>query len=99
MVKGHFIVCPKTQTPSSTRWSGSSASDGARARRIGDCLRDGEDPTRFLELFEVPSWDVHARQHEGRLTGSDAEAEQEAFALANRIAPRHYFPAEDVTGR
>ena len=28
--------------------------------------RDGPDPQRFLEVFEVPSWDTHLRQHGGR---------------------------------
>ncbi len=60
-------------------------------------LRDGEDPTRFVELFEVPSWDAHARQHRGRLTGSDAEAENAAHALTSEIGEvRHYFPADAV---
>src|SRR5918998_866763 len=33
--------------------------------------RDGEQPDRFLELFLVPSWEEHMRQHEGRLTVVD----------------------------
>ncbi len=57
--------------------------------------RDGADPTRFVELFEVPSWDAHLRQHGGRLTGSDAAAEDRAEALASAPSVvRHYFPAD-----
>jgi MFS family permease len=59
--------------------------------------RDGADPQRFLEVFEVPSWDTHLRQHGGRLTGADAAIEERADALATgRSSVHHYFPAEDV---
>jgi MFS family permease len=59
--------------------------------------RDGADPQRFLEVFEVPSWDSHLRQHGGRLTGADAAIERQADALAtgpSRV--HHYFPADAV---
>ena len=59
--------------------------------------RDGADPQQFLEVFEVPSWDTHLRQHGGRLTGADAAIEGRADALAtNRSSVHHYFPADDV---
>jgi MFS family permease len=59
--------------------------------------RDGADPQRFLEVFEVPSWDTHLRQHGGRLTGADAAIEGRADALASGPSiVHHYFPADDV---
>lgn len=59
--------------------------------------RDGADPQQFLEVFEVPSWDTHLRQHDGRLTGADAEIEGRADALAaGPSIVHHYFLAEDV---
>ena len=59
--------------------------------------RDGADPRRFLEIFEVPSWDTHLRQHGGRLTGADAAIEGRADELADGPADvHHYFLAEDV---
>jgi hypothetical protein len=59
--------------------------------------RDGADPQRFLEVFEVPSWDTHQRQHGGRLTGADAAIEARAEALASTPSSvHHYFPADDV---
>ena len=59
--------------------------------------RDGADPERFLEVFEVPSWDMHLRQHGGRLTGADAAIEARADALASAPSTvHHYFPADDV---
>jgi MFS family permease len=59
--------------------------------------RDGADPQQFLEVFEVPSWDTHLRQHGGRLTGADAAIEARAEALASTPSSgHHYFPADDV---
>ncbi|MGK5683065.1 MFS transporter [Actinoplanes sp. URMC 104] len=46
-------------------------------------FRDGEQPGRFVEAYVVDSWDEHRRQHEGRLTGLDREAEERAQALAD----------------
>jgi MFS family permease len=59
--------------------------------------RDGADPQRFLEVFEVPSWDTHLRQHGGRLTGTDAAIEARADALSSEPSNvRHYFRVDDV---
>jgi hypothetical protein len=62
--------------------------------------RDGADPQRFLEVFEVPSWDTHLRQHGGRLTGADAAIEARAEALPHRpsttIFPRTTSPSKTV---
>ncbi len=44
--------------------------------------RDGEVPHRFVEAYLVPSWEEHLRQHQGRMTESDAAAEA-----------HHLFPA------
>jgi hypothetical protein len=46
-------------------------------------LRDGEVHDQFVELFVVPSWAEHLRQHRERLTGTDRQYEQEADALSN----------------
>ncbi|WP_148307969.1 MFS transporter [Actinoplanes friuliensis] len=46
-------------------------------------FRDGEDPGRFVEVYLVPSWDEHLRQHTGRLTGADQATEERARALAD----------------
>ena len=46
-------------------------------------FRDGEEPARFVEVYQVPTWEEHLRQHEGRLTGSDQEAEAVARSLAD----------------
>ena len=55
--------------------------------------QDGEDPRRFVEVFLVPSWLEHIRQHTDRLTGADQELEQTAIALADRPPEvAHLFP-------
>lgn len=46
-----------------------------------ELYRVGERPDRFVEIFAVPSWDEHERQHQGRLTAEDQAAEEAAFAF------------------
>jgi MFS family permease len=57
-------------------------------------FRAGERPDRIVEMYVVPSWDEHLRQHEGRLTGTDQEIETRARALVDG-APEvmHLLPA------
>jgi MFS family permease len=56
-------------------------------RRTGatrwELYRDGDRPNRFIELFSVPSWEEHLRQHEGRLTAADQEVEEAALAFSD----------------
>jgi predicted MFS family arabinose efflux permease len=47
-------------------------------------FRDGEEPRKFVELYSVPSWDEHMRQHEDRLTGADQLYEEAATALSDQ---------------
>jgi MFS family permease len=60
---------------------------GQSRRRTGatrwELYRDGDKPNRFLELFSVPSWQEHVRQHEGRLTGTDQDIEEAALAFSD----------------
>ena len=73
-------------------WSEEAFAEAMRAVRLGrlrtgavqwGLFRDGEEPGRFVEAYLVPSWDEHWRQHTGRLTGVDREAEERALALAD----------------
>jgi MFS family permease len=55
--------------------------------------RVGEDPREFLEQFQVPTWQEHQRQHDGRLTAEDQAIEQTAFAhLVGRPRTQHLLP-------
>jgi hypothetical protein len=60
---------------------------GRSRRRTGatrwELYRDGERPDRFLEVFSVPSWEEHLRQHEGRLTAVDRAIEEVALAYSD----------------
>lgn len=69
-------------------------------RRTGatrwNLLRDGAEAGRYLEVYGVPTWEEHLRQHEERVTVRDRELERRALDLvAEGTEPRvsHYFPA------
>jgi MFS family permease len=66
-------------------------------RRTGatrwELYRDGDQPNRFVEIFTVPSWEEHLRQHEGRLTAADRALEETALALSDPPArAAHLLP-------
>jgi MFS family permease len=48
-----------------------------------ELYRDGERPDRFIEIFSVPSWEEHLRQHAGRLTATDRAIEEAALAFSD----------------
>ncbi|MDP9353239.1 MAG: MFS transporter, partial [Chloroflexota bacterium] len=54
-----------------------------------ELYQDGERPDRFLELFSVPSWEEHLRQHAGRLTAVDRQIKEAAHAFSDP-PPRGY---------
>lgn len=59
-----------------------------------DLYRVGEEPNRYVEQFEVPSWEEHERQHEGRLTAEDKAIEDAAFAtVTGQPRTQHLLPA------
>lgn len=45
--------------------------------------RDGERANTFVEMFSVPSWEEHLRQHRDRLTGADRDYDAQARALSD----------------
>jgi predicted MFS family arabinose efflux permease len=46
-------------------------------------FRDGEVAHKFVELYVVPSWEEHLRQHRYRITGTDHEYEENASSLSD----------------
>jgi hypothetical protein len=55
--------------------------------------RDGDRPDRFVEVFSVPSWEEHLRQHSGRLTATDKDVEDAALGFSDPPArAQHLFP-------
>jgi MFS family permease len=57
--------------------------------------RNGEHPSRLVEIYTVPTWEEHMRQHSGRLTGADEDVERRAQAFCE-APPQvfHLLPAE-----
>ncbi|WP_327128809.1 MFS transporter [Streptomyces sp. NBC_01727] len=63
-----------------------------------DLYQNGGDSDRYLEVFMVSSWEEHLRQHGGRLTGHDREAEEHARSFVDPEHPfevSHYLPARE----
>ena len=57
--------------------------------------RTGEAADRFVEVYELPSWDEHLRQHGGRLTKADQAAELRALRHIEGVPEvSHLLPAE-----
>ena len=59
-------------------------------------FRDGETPHQFVELYVVPSWEEHLRQHSERLTRTDQQFEQEAEALTSAPEETSHLIAVDL---
>lgn len=57
-------------------------------------FREGEAEHRFVEVYQLASWDEHLRQHGGRLTTEDRMAEERATALIEGEPDvKHLLPA------
>ncbi len=58
-------------------------------------FRVGEEGHNFVEMFSMPSWDEHVRQHRYRLTRRDATLDKEARALSDPPARTSHLIAVD----
>lgn len=58
-------------------------------------FRDAETAHRFVELFIVPSWEEHLRQHRERLTGTDRQIEEQVDALTETPPQTTHLIATD----
>ena len=62
-------------------------------------FRHGEVEGRLVEVYVVPSWGEHLRQHTGRLTGTDRDIELRASALAEGPPDvAHLLPPDSTAG-
>ncbi|WP_433073533.1 MFS transporter [Dactylosporangium sp. CA-052675] len=58
-------------------------------------FRAGEVAGEMVEVYVVPTWDEHLRQHTGRLTGADEEIDLRVRALSERPPTVvHLLPAD-----
>ena len=69
--------------------------DGATAVHWA-VYRDAENPRLFVELFAVPSWEEHLRQHRERQTGTDLEYHDAAAALSDPPPQTDHYLAAAV---
>jgi hypothetical protein len=60
--------------------------------------QDGQNPRVFIELFSVPSWEEHLRQHDERQTGTDLEYHDAAAAFSDPGPHTDHYLAADVGG-
>jgi hypothetical protein len=54
-------------------------------------------PDQMVEVYVVPTWDEHLRQHGGRTTGADVELDRQVKALSE-LPPQvaHLLPTDGV---
>jgi MFS family permease len=59
----------------------------------------GEDPSTFVEQFEVATWAEHVRQHESRLTADDKSIEDDIRNYISGVPrSRHLLPPDTTSG-
>jgi MFS family permease len=83
VVTNTYTITPENEQPflqAMTRVRQSRLRTGATRWGL---YRDGETAHHFVELFVVPSWEEHLRQHTDRLTGTDRQYEEQAEALSD----------------
>jgi hypothetical protein len=58
--------------------------------------QDGANPRVFIELFGVPSWEEHLRQHREPQAGTDLEYHDAASALSDPPPQTDHYLAAAV---
>jgi predicted MFS family arabinose efflux permease len=81
MVEGRYVVTDDVDgfVEAARRVGVSRRRTGATAWAL---YRDLADPSVFIEVFVLPTWDEHLRQHHERLTGYDRELDVRMSAHA-----------------
>ena len=59
-------------------------------------FRNGEAPSEFEEIFVVPSWEEHLRQHRERMTATDLSYVEEAIALSDMPPHTWHLLSADI---
>ena len=97
---GPVVVSIRYEVPDPNREAFLDAMQAMRRSRLRsgssrwNLYRVGENPHRYVEQFEVPSWEEHELQHQGRLTAEDQAIEDAAFGhITGRPQTEHLLPA------
>jgi len=94
-----YTIAPEHEQPflqAMSRVRGSRLRTGAMEWGL---YRDGETASRFVEVFVVPSWEEHLRQHQERQTGFDRQYQEQAAALSDPPPQTRHLLAADVPHR
>jgi quinol monooxygenase YgiN len=93
MVKVEYTVAPDREPDFLTAMQHLRQSRRRTGATRWELYRDAARPDRFVEMFRVPSWEEHLRQHEGRLTAKDQQIEEAALAFSDPPATgEHLLP-------
>lgn len=95
LVHVRYLVLPENQE----EFQEAMQSVGRSRLRTGatrwGLFRSGEEADTFVEVYLVPTWDVHLRQHHGRLTANDQVNEEYAHSLIEGESQvTHLLPTE-----
>jgi hypothetical protein len=83
LVAVHFTVAPERQGAFMKAMGQLRSSRLRTGGTRWELYRDAERPNQFVEIFSVPSWEEHLRQHAGRLTETDRTVEEAALAFSD----------------
>jgi len=81
LVSAKYLVLPDKQDEFVTAMQAVRRSRMRTGATRWGLYRSGEEPDTFVEVYLVPTWDVHLRQHYGRLTEADRTSEEHAHSL------------------
>jgi MFS family permease len=96
VVKTTYTVAPDRQGTFFAAMAGVRRSRLRTGAAQWGLFLDGETVDQFVELFVVPSWEEHMRQHADRQTGTDWDFEERASALSNPPPETSHLIAAEV---
>ena len=94
VVQTIYTVPPEKEEPFLTAMANVRLSRVRTGATQWGLFRDGEAPHRFVELYAVPSWAEHLRQHGDRLTATDQQYEEAAEAFSDRPETSHLIAVD-----
>jgi Transmembrane secretion effector len=96
LVRATYTVAADRGSSSCRPWPGCAGRGCAPEPPTGPSTKTGANPRVFIELFGVPSWEEHLRQHRERQTGTDLEYHDAAAALSDPPPQTDHYLAAAV---